>query len=68
MNCRTEALHAIHTACGIETPEAFINGLPDIIELHAIHTACGIETSFEESVSLFHGLLHAIHTACGIET
>ena len=36
-------LHAIHTACGIETAvdEA---GLVDMNLLHAIHTACGIET------------------------
>ena len=37
-------LHAIHTACGIETLAEIDE--PDIlIELHAIHTACGIETA-----------------------
>jgi len=37
-------LHAIHTACGIETMEFRIttNG---VLRLHAIHTACGIETA-----------------------
>ena len=36
-------LHAIHTACGIETAELVY---PHQIHssLHAIHTACGIET------------------------
>jgi len=36
-------LHAIHTACGIETP-ILITGSLSVAELHAIHTACGIET------------------------
>ena len=36
-------LHAIHTACGIETPT---NCAWEVnrTQLHAIHTACGIET------------------------
>ena len=36
-------LHAIHTACGIET-RRFARILRQIEPLHAIHTACGIET------------------------
>ena len=61
----TALLHAIHTACGIETCRLFYQCIRN--KLHAIHTACGIETataiSEERLVSL-----HAIHTACGIET
>ena len=41
VQCR--ALHAIHTACGIETGDAGAAAEP-AAELHAIHTACGIET------------------------
>ena len=36
-------LHAIHTACGIETPSTALFTIVRNI-LHAIHTACGIET------------------------
>ena len=36
-------LHAIHTACGIETRHK-LNLRIEIDLLHAIHTACGIET------------------------
>ena len=36
-------LHAIHTACGIETLKGTC--FHKELELHAIHTACGIETS-----------------------
>ena len=36
-------MHAIHTACGIETSVAIYSSMP-ISQLHAIHTACGIET------------------------
>ena len=36
-------LHAIHTACGIETLET-LDGIREGCTLHAIHTACGIET------------------------
>ena len=36
-------LHAIHTACGIET-RAMREQTFSIFSLHAIHTACGIET------------------------
>ena len=62
-----EVLHAIHTACGIETiipPFARVCRLV----LHAIHTACGIETI--SGLTHLHNTktLHAIHTACGIET
>ena len=40
-----EALHAIHTACGIETPSPLRTQRIRVQdELHAIHTACGIET------------------------
>ena len=60
-------LHAIHTACGIETLWRRSSFLI-ISKLHAIHTACGIET-FQPLINIFLILsLHAIHTACGIET
>ena len=36
-------LHAIHTACGIETKQ-FGRFWNNELQLHAIHTACGIET------------------------
>ena len=36
-------LHAIHTACGIETATGEI-AQSTSRKLHAIHTACGIET------------------------
>ena len=35
-------LHAIHTACGIETQRRIYRD-PSIGLLHAIHTACGVE-------------------------
>ena len=35
-------LHAIHTACGIETPFSWAMKESSFI-LHAIHTACGVE-------------------------
>ena len=38
-----QLLHAIHTACGIETLEQHANK-NGACKLHAIHTACGIET------------------------
>ena len=37
-------LHAIHTACGIETLSSIVNVTSTEL-LHAIHTACGIETT-----------------------
>ena len=40
---RETVLHAIHTACGIETSAVTLRSL-NIFPLHAIHTACGIET------------------------
>ena len=60
-------LHAIHTACGIETPI--------IIELFIKHLSIACNpyrlrywnSSQRESTS-FLTALHAIHTACGIET
>ena len=61
------SLHAIHTACGIETPEAVRVKLK-VHALHAIHTACGIETRRVLAFGRLEELLHAIHTACGIET
>ena len=63
----TDALHAIHTACGIETKVARSGDFVFRV-LHAIHTACGIETLKLISPEMFFWLLHAIHTACGIET
>ena len=42
-------LHAIHTACGIETLSSIVNVTSTEL-LHAIHTACGVETEVE----LFH--------------
>ena len=59
-------LHAIHTACGIETLSRFVQLLPDS-PLHAIHTACGIETNMNVVIIAVLGELHAIHTACGVE-
>ena len=60
-------LHAIHTACGIETKS--IGGVcVENNQLHAIHTACGIETLAPHALRDEDDLLHAIHTACGIET
>ena len=61
-------LHAIHTACGIETARhsVFLDGSEP---LHAIHTACGMETvQYGRIAHALFSLLHAIHTACGIET
>ena len=43
---RRAKLHAIHTACGIETPLTLTRGSKNL-KLHAIHTACGIETAFK---------------------
>ena len=40
---RIAVLHAIHTACGIETEKFHYSQSKHTI-LHAIHTACGIET------------------------
>ena len=40
-----KTLHAIHTACGIETTCVLAMSFFSR-QLHAIHTACGIETSF----------------------
>ena len=40
-------LHAIHTACGIETLVRETECYDHLI-LHAIHTACGIETAFAQ--------------------
>ena len=63
-------LHAIRTACGIETHNShqFLSD-QECCPLHAIRTACGIETL----ITLFFMMklllqLHAIRTACGIET
>ena len=52
-------LHAIHTACGIETE---INNISDhvIDQLHAIHTACGIFFIFRYFFSndgFFYGIM-----------
>ena len=44
------ALHAIHTACGIETREIF-HIAEGLLGLHAIHTACGIETGLLTRIS-----------------
>ena len=60
-------LHAIHTACGIETVSTNHDKNYRNV-LHAIHTACGIETSRLLNQIRAAVLLHAIHTACGIET
>ena len=50
-------LHAIHTACGIETRQRnFFRLIFD--SLHAIHTACGIET---ETPSSRHPWRYASH-------
>ena len=64
---RTILLHAIHTACGIETHNRE-DGQLQTTKLHAIHTACGIETARAEPTAPVATALHAIHTACGIET
>ena len=42
-------MHAIHTACGIETSRRYRTRW-DTIGLHAIHTACGIETFLPKPV------------------
>ena len=60
------SLHAIHTACGIETIRT--SPRASVVELHAIHTACGIETVAARIIFFLMFVLHAIHTACGIET
>ena len=60
-------LHAVHTACGIETNEPYGNHI-QVYQLHAVHTACGIETKLFSSNTLKRQELHAVHTACGIET
>ena len=43
-------LHAIHTACGIETTVIGCSSKP-LNRLHAIHTACGIETQHIQILS-----------------
>ena len=63
---RRLSLHAIHTACGIETG-IWLDIRSGWKTLHAIHTACGIETRTLSSHSR-KTQLHAIHTACGVET
>ena len=60
-------LHAIHTACGIETWNTHRHPSGHM-QLHAIHTACGIETTPTGTNEGADSKLHAIHTACGIET
>ena len=62
-------LHAIHTACGIETLDVVrFRFSTDGTQLHAINTACGIETVRRSGATPTMCTLHAIHTACGIET
>ena len=63
-----DGLHAIHTACGIETLTPVKSSITNSVPLHAIHTACGIETAQAHAPTFRKVTLHAIHTACGIET
>ena len=62
---RMDELHAIHTACGIETIYGKVPS-SSMTLLHAINTACGIETLNSLSLDISSSL-HAIHTACGVE-
>ena len=62
-----DVLHAVHTACGIETHIEKSAPRPYSI-LHAVHTACGIETLNVPFFMERGNRLHAVHTACGIET
>ena len=61
-------MHAIHTACGIETVPAssFWNGRIDDNCMQSIPLAVLKLVPLKRTLPI--NLLHAIHTACGIET
>ena len=59
-------MHAIHTACGIETRMATLSGTQAHYCMQSIPLA--VLKLLESRVTIKPVKLHAIHTACGIET